>query len=405
MQFTDLSTKATRWNWEFGDGNSSIDQNPTYTYFTEGVYTVYLTASNAYGQSSKTATINVLAAPLKDPTIAWSNPVDITAGTTLGSKQLNAIATDPNTGNSVTGTFTYNPEEGTVLEVGTHTLHVDFTPSDSTTYNMASADVQINVLPAPLKTPTIIWSKPADITVGTALGSTQLNAMAKDPVSGDPVESTFTYDPAAGTVLSAGMGQILNVNFVPTYTTNYNPASTDVKINVLKATPEITWSNPVDITYGTVLSNTQLNADASVSGTFTYTLPDGTSATGAVLDVGTHKLHVDFTPSDALNYNTVSKDVTINVLEKPAIPTANFWASPTVGKVSSNIQFTDTSTGVPTSWSWDFGDKSTSTGRNPVHTYSKAGKYTVSLTVKNDLGSNTRQISKYITVEDNSKKK
>ena len=49
-------------------------------------------------QSSKTATINVLPAPLKTPTITWSNPADITAGTALGSEQLNAIATDPNTG-------------------------------------------------------------------------------------------------------------------------------------------------------------------------------------------------------------------------------------------------------------------------------------------------------------------
>ena len=76
-----------------------------------------------------------------------------------------------------------------------------------------------------------------------------------------------------------------------------------------------------------------------------------------------------------------------------------FGQLPLTGKVSLQIQFTDKSTGVPTSWSWDFGDKSTSTDKNPVHTYSKAGKYTVSLTVKNELGSNTRKISKYIIVK------
>ena len=117
-------------------------------------------------------------------------------------------------------------------------MHVDFTPSDSATYNKASADVQINVLPVPLKTPTITWNNPADITVGTALSSTQLNAVAKDPVSGATVAGTFTYNPAAGTVLSAGMGQTLHVDFVPTDTANYNTASKDVTINVLKATPD-----------------------------------------------------------------------------------------------------------------------------------------------------------------------
>jgi PKD repeat protein len=56
------------------------------------------------------------------------------------------------------------------------------------------------------------------------------------------------------------------------------------------------------------------------------------------------------------------------------------------------IKFIDHSTGLPTSWTWNFGDKITSTVRNPVHKYSKAGKYTVSLTVKNAVGSNTLTI-------------
>lgn len=52
------------------------------------------------------------------------------------------------------------------------------------------------------------------------------------------------------------------------------------------------------------------------------------------------------------------------------------------------INFIDQSTGSPTSWSWNFGDKSTSTAQNPVHTYCVAGKYTVTLDVKNAAGSN-----------------
>ena len=49
-------------------------------------------------------------------------------------------------------------------------------------------------------------------------------------------------------------------------------------------------------------------------------------------------------------------------------------------------------------WKWNFGDKTYSTAKNPVHKYSKAGKYTVSLTVKNAKGSNTKTISGYIVV-------
>lgn len=59
-------------------------------------------------------------------------------------------------------------------------------------------------------------------------------------------------------------------------------------------------------------------------------------------------------------------------------------------KTPLTVKFTDKSTGSPTKWSWNFGDKYTSTKNNPVHTYKKAGKYTVTLTVKNAKG----QISK-----------
>lgn len=55
-----------------------------------------------------------------------------------------------------------------------------------------------------------------------------------------------------------------------------------------------------------------------------------------------------------------------------------------------NMQYTDKSSGSPTLWKWIFGDGSSSTLKNPAHTYSKAGNYTVSLTIKNDAGTNTK---------------
>ena len=76
-----------------------------------------------------------------------------------------------------------------------------------------------------------------------------------------------------------------------------------------RAFPVITWSNPADIIYGTALDGTQLNATANVPGTFTYT-----PAAGTVLGKGPHTLHVDFTPTDTVNYDPTSKDVSINVL-------------------------------------------------------------------------------------------
>ena len=65
-------------------------------------------------------------------------------------------------------------------------------------------------------------------------------------------------------------------------------------------------------------------------------------------------------------------------------------ASFTFQRVGLVVTFTDTSTGGPTSWLWDFGDSTpNSTQRNPVHSYSAAGTYVVTLTVRNSIGSDT----------------
>jgi|SRR5271169_3642397 len=94
-----------------------------------------------------------------------------------------------------------------------------------------------------------------------------------------------------------------------TDTANYTTASATNLIDVTKATPTIYWSSPADITYGTALSSTQLNATASVPGTFVYTPSSGTK-----LVVGMHTLNVSFTPTDATNYTKVSASVSIEVI-------------------------------------------------------------------------------------------
>ena len=69
---------------------------------------------------------------------------------------------------------------------------------------------------------------------------------------------------------------------------------------------------------------------------------------------------------------------------------ANFQASSTSGPPPLRVDFTDQSTGGITSWSWNFGDDSSSTEQNPRHTYNSPGRYTVSLTVTGPEGSDTK---------------
>ena len=64
VQFTDLSTNATGWMWNFGDEATSTELNPTHTYLAAGVYTVNETVSNTNGTDSMLSTINVLITTL-----------------------------------------------------------------------------------------------------------------------------------------------------------------------------------------------------------------------------------------------------------------------------------------------------------------------------------------------------
>ncbi|MGC9967039.1 MAG: PKD domain-containing protein, partial [Syntrophobacteraceae bacterium] len=94
--------------------------------------------------------------------------------------------------------------------------------------------------------------------------------------------------------------------------------------------------------------------------------------------------------------NSDPKTASITVLPPP--PVANFSATPAIGDVPLSVQFTDTSTGSITGWSWDFGDGQASTSQNPAHTYSAQGAYTVSLTVTGSGGSDTKTLTSYINI-------
>jgi CSLREA domain-containing protein len=93
---------------------------------------------------------------------------------------------------------------------------------------------------------------------------------------------------------------------------NYNSATLTQSTNASKITPTVSWATPAAITYGTALSATQLDAAASVPGTFAYTPASG------ILTAGTHTLSVLFTPTDSADYTTAS--ATVSLLVNKATP-------------------------------------------------------------------------------------
>ena len=117
------------------------------------------------------------------------------------------------------------------------------------------------------------------------------------------------------------------MTFTPTNTTAYNGATATVMISVDPAAPDVSV-NPVNLTYGTALANTQLGGTATwtvggnvvtVPGSWTYT-----SAAGTVPNAGTGQSEsVTFTPMDSADYSPVTTIVTVNVSPAALTITAN----------------------------------------------------------------------------------
>jgi len=165
-----------------------------------------------------------------------------------------------------TGAVTYNIGASTGCSVAGSTLSVTnaggtcavtATKAGDANYNAATSSPSTVTLIKAM--PVITWVNPADIIYGTALSVTQFNATAS-------AAGTFTYTPASGTILNAGNGQTLSVNFAPTDSANYNAMpSTTVTINVLKAFLTVTATG-INKTYDGTTTATVTLSDNRVAG-------------------------------------------------------------------------------------------------------------------------------------------
>jgi hypothetical protein len=327
---------------------------------THSLTAVYSGDGNYNGMTSSPVTYMVNKAT---PVIAWTPTVStITVGTGLGAAQLNATATVG--GTAVAGTFTYKNASGavvttgTMLPVGPNPLTVSFVPTDTTDYN----------------TPT--GTAAATITVNTAVPMIGVISSVNPSQFGQSVTftvnitSTYTGAPITGTVTVLDGATVLGtpnaVNGIATVTTsaltagshsitamyagnsNFAGVTSGVTVQtVTAATTIITWPQPAGITYGTLLSATQLDATVStanastVAGTFVYTPPVGT-----LLSAGTQTLSVTFTPTDTVNFKPVTGTTTIAVGKIAPVLT---WAAPTsvvAGTVLSTTQLDATAAGI-----------------------------------------------------------
>jgi PKD repeat protein len=150
--------------------------------------------------------------------------------------------------------------------------------------------------------------------------------------------------------------------------------------------------------------NVQFTDASTGNGTLTYAWNFGDGNTSILKDpshtyytVGSYTVNLTVTDVDGPdNSSTKTQPGYITVNEAP--PVAAFSGTPTSGPKPLNVQFTDASTGVIATYSWNFGDGNTSILKDPSHTYYTVGSYTVNLTVTGPGGSDFENKINYITI-------
>ena len=385
VTFTDASTGSpTGWSWTFGDGGTSTAQSPTHAYATAGTYTVTLTASNAAGTSSPvTHSVTVSAAPVA-PTAAFSfAPTSPVAGQTV-------TFTDASTGSPTGWSWTFGDGGTSTAQSPTHayatagTYTVTLTASNAAgTSSPVTHSVTVSAAPV---APTAAFSfAPTSPVAGQTVTFT-------DASTGSPTGWSWTFgDGGTSTAQSPTHAYATAGTYTVTLTASNaagtsSPVTHSVTVSAAPVAPTAAFSfAPTSPVAGQTVTFTDASTGSPTG--WSWTFGDGGTSTAqspthAYATAGTYT--VTHTASNAAGTSTpVTHGVTVSTASSTL---AAHFTSRVTGQ---SVLFTDTSTGNPTFWAWDFGDGQTSSVQLPTHTYATAGTYTVTLKVTNNSGSNT----------------
>ena len=291
------------------------------------------------------------AGPGWDPCSGWGSPKGVAIQSLFLTAPTPAPVSPP------VASFTAVPLSGNAP------LTVQFTDTSTnspSSWSWSFGDGGTSTNQSPSHTYTSVGSFTAILTASNAGGSNASShtitvAVAPPPPKPAPVAS-FTVSPSSGNAP-------LTVQFTDTSTNS--PTS---------------WS----WTFGDGNNSTSKNPSHTYTAAGTYT--------------------ATLTAINSSGSNSVSHAVTVSSPPQPPtpaptpVPVASFTSNTTSGYAPLTVQFTDTSTNSPTSWSWTLSPGVTSTTKNPTHIYSTPGTFSVSLTATNAGGSNTITKSNLITV-------
>ncbi|GIL13610.1 MAG: hypothetical protein BroJett038_23300 [Chloroflexota bacterium] len=312
VKFTNTSTGTiTAYAWNFGDGQTSTEQNPTHQFTAVGTYNVILTVTGPGGSSSVTRKITV-----EDPVVPPPKA---------------AFITDKTSGDAPLTVQFINQSTGQIQS-----------------YNWDFGDGETSADANPLHT----FTKPGDYTVTLTVigpgGQNTAQAAIKVTQKPDAPTAAFTQSATSGDVPLTIQFTDQSTGSITTHTWDFGDGNT--------------------------------SSEASPSHTFTT--------------AGTYTVILTVTGPDGSD----DAQVIISATQPAAAPVAAFTANPTSGDAPLTVQFTNQSSGDITTYAWDFGDGGSSNEVDPSHTFNAPGAYTVTLTVSGPGGSS--QASALITASE-----
>jgi len=299
---------------------SSTNANAIYTYF-QAPNAALSTSSVSFGtplegvaSNPQSVTVsNTGSAPLTISAIAITagqnaNSADFSQTNTCGALPATVLPGASCSVNVVLDASTTLPENAIMVITDNSGLISSSTQAVSLADNGAIGHpTQATVTPGP----SIVFGGATTATVsitsqyGTPPGFVTLTVDSFAPISQALTNGSAVF-PLTG--LTAGVHQL--VALYPTQSGGFQTSTGTSTITVTKASPAVNWPSPSAIVAGTPLSSAQLNATATVAGSYVYSPPAGT-----ILPAGNNQsLSVSFLPADTNDYNTGSAATSINVL-------------------------------------------------------------------------------------------
>lgn len=378
IAFTNTTTGAVTYTWDFGDGNSSTQQNPVHQYAVAGTYTVKLIAANGFG-CNNIAIKNGYITILPTPNISFSSNYTSTCN---ASQVFNFTGT----GSGITSwNWSFGDGATSALQNPSHTYN------NTGTYNVTLIATGNNGCTDTLAVNNYISignSLVTSFTVDTAFGCGSITSQFSSTV---PNATSWSWNFGDG-------GTSTLANPLHQYTSSGNYTVTLGVTTVSGCNGSTSFSNAVVIDplpnanfnvsqpdlcdpYTWHFNNTSTNATSYIwdfgdSTSSTQAQPTHTYAAEGVYNV---TLHV-------FTNNGCEDSITINGAVNVHDYRANFGAIPKIGCAPLLVSFGPNPYPGAVSWFWQFGDGNTSTLQNPSNNYTAEGAYNVTLIITTAAG-------------------